>query len=224
MPQYAIGDIHGCSKTFKELLNKIGLNEGDELYLLGDYIDRGPDSKGVIDIIWALRDKGFKVICLRGNHESMLLDALKNREEQKNFMRNGGKQTLQSFDTVRPIDLPKEYIDFFESLPFYHEVGDCILVHAGLNFLEADPLTDTEAMMWIRNWYRWIDYNWLENRIILHGHTPISLLEMIDQCENIAIDKYVNLDGGCYKNCYLCAFDMTEKKLIAQKCIDEVNF
>ena len=86
MKQYAIGDIHGCSKTFKELLDKIGLIEGDELYLLGDYIDRGPDSKGVIDTIFELREKGFKVICLRGNHESMLLDALKNREEQKNFM------------------------------------------------------------------------------------------------------------------------------------------
>ena len=178
MKQYAIGDIHGCSKTFKELLDKIGLIEGDELYLLGDYIDRGPDSKGVIDTIFELREKGFKVICLRGNHESMLLDALKNREEQKNFMRNGGKQTLQSFDTVRPIDLPIEYIHFFESLPFYHEVGDYILVHAGLNFLEADPLTDTEAMMWIRNWYQWIDYNWLGNRTILHGHTPISNNEM----------------------------------------------
>ena len=224
MPQYAIGDIHGCSKTFNELLNKIDLIEGDELYLLGDYIDRGPDSKGVIDTIFELREKGFNVICLRGNHEFMLLDALKNREGRDNFIRNGGKQTLQSFDTVRPIDLPKEYIIFFESLPFYHEVGDYILVHAGLNFLESDPLTDTEAMMWIRNWYRWIDYNWLENRIILHGHTPISLLEMIDQCENIATNQYVNLDGGCYKNRYLCAFDMTEKKLIAQKCIDEVTF
>ena len=224
MPQYAIGDIHGCSKTFNELLNKIDLIEGDELYLLGDYIDRGPDSKGVIDTIFELREKGFNVICLRGNHEFMLLDALKNREGRDNFIRNGGKQTLQSFDTVRPIDLPKEYIIFFESLPFYHEVGDYILVHAGLNFLESDPLTDTEAMMWIRNWYRWIDYNWLENRIVLHGHTPISLLEMIDQCENIATNQYVNLDGGCYKNRYLCAFDMTEKKLIAQKCIDEVTF
>lgn len=224
MSQYAIGDIHGCSKTFNELLNKIGLIEGDELYLLGDYIDRGPDSKGVIDTIFELREKGFKVICLRGNHESMLLGALKYREGKNDFMRNGGQQTLQSFDTVRPIDLPKEYIDFFESLPFYHEVGDYILVHAGLNFLEADPLTDTESMMWMRNWYRWIDYKWLGDRIILHGHTPISLLEMIDQCENITTNQYVNLDGGCYKNRYLCAFDMTEKKLITQKCIDEVSF
>ena len=222
MPQYAIGDIHGCSKTFNELLNKIGLNEGDELYLLGDYIDRGPDSKGVIDIIWRLRAKGIPVICLRGNHESMLLDALKYQEGRNDFMRNGGTQTLQSFDTVRPIDLPKEYIDFFKSLPIYHEVGDYILVHAGLNFLEANPLTDTESMMWIRNWYRRIDYKWLGNRIILHGHTPISLLEMIDQCENITNDKYLNLDGGCYKNRYLCAFDMIEKKLIAQECIDNI--
>ena len=224
MSQYAIGDIHGCSKTFNELLNKIGLNEGDELYLLGDYIDRGPDSKGVIDIIWGLREKGIPVICLRGNHESMLLDALKYREGMNDFIRNGGKQTLQSFDTVRPIDLPKEYINFFELLPFYHEVGDYILVHAGLNFLEANPLTHTESMLWIRNWYRLIDYKWLENRIILHGHTPIFQLKMKKQYENLAQNKYLNLDGGCYKKGYLCAFEMTEKKLIAQKCIDDVSF
>ncbi len=224
MSQYAIGDIHGCSKTFKELLNKIGLNEGDELYLLGDYINRGPDSKGVIEIIWALRERGNKVICMRGNHESMLLDALKYRKERGIFLRNESQPIFPSSESERAHELPSEYIHFFESLPFYHEVGEYILVHAGLNFLKNDPLEDTEDMMWVRNWYNRINYNWLGSRIVLHGHTPIPLSEMEKQCDKISLNQYLNLDGGCFRGDYLCAFDMMEKKLIVQKCIDEVTF
>jgi serine/threonine protein phosphatase 1 len=68
----AISDIHGNNKTFLDLLDKIALTKDDELYLLGDYIDRGPDSKGVIDTIWKLMDDNYRVFCIKGNHEEML--------------------------------------------------------------------------------------------------------------------------------------------------------
>ena len=78
MSKYAISDIHGCIATFKTLLDKIKFSKEDELYLLGDYIDRGPDSKGVIDHIWYLQKSGYQVHCLRGNHENMLLQEVIN--------------------------------------------------------------------------------------------------------------------------------------------------
>ena len=93
----AISDIHGCCKTFKALLNKIKFNSNDELYLLGDYIDRGPDSKGVIDYIWQLQKEGYQVNCLRGNHEQMMLRAAFVENKLDHWMRNGGETTLFSF-------------------------------------------------------------------------------------------------------------------------------
>ena len=72
MNKFAISDIHGCAKNFKALLDRISLSLGDELYLLGDYIDRGPDSKGVIDHVWQLQKTGHTVHCLCGNHEQRL--------------------------------------------------------------------------------------------------------------------------------------------------------
>ncbi|MEO0876095.1 MAG: metallophosphoesterase, partial [Bacteroidota bacterium] len=66
MRKFAISDIHGCLKTFEALLDQIQFTTQDELYLLGDYIDRGPDSKGVIDLIWKMQADGYQVKCLRG--------------------------------------------------------------------------------------------------------------------------------------------------------------
>lgn len=231
MSQYAIGDIHGCNKTFNILLQTLNIKKGDALYLLGDYIDRGPDSKGVIDTIFELRNKGVAVTCLKGNHEAMLLDAYKNKEDEYRFLSNGGRKTLNSFGCAHVTDLPDEYIDFFQSLEYYHEVDNFILVHAGLNFKEKEPLLDTESLIWIRDWHDEIDYDRLGNRMIIHGHTPISIIEMGIMTENLTIDKFLNLDGGCYygnkKNNqyygYLCAFDLNKKKLFTQSCIDEIS-
>jgi len=81
MKKYVISDIHGCAKTFKALVDRISFSREDELYLLGDYIDRGPDSKGVIDHIWDLLETGYTVHCLTGNHEQMFLHAIDARDE-----------------------------------------------------------------------------------------------------------------------------------------------
>ena len=72
--RFAISDIHGCLKTFKQLLETIGLEKSDELFLLGDYVDRGPDSMGVVRYIQHLIVEGYFVTCLKGNHERHLLE------------------------------------------------------------------------------------------------------------------------------------------------------
>ena len=210
---FAIGDIHGCNTTFKLLLQQLALQPGDVLYCLGDYIDRGPDSKGVIDTILALRAEGHTVHTLRGNHEQLLLEALESPFNVPLWVRNGGDATLKSFGIKRITQIPAPYADFFHQTEDYLIAGDTILVHAGLNFSLDDPFEDHYAMLWTREPF--IDAQWLGNRIVVHGHTPTPL-ERIRQQEG----PLYNLDGGCvysqkgYGN--LIAMNLATKELIVQ--------
>ena len=221
MPRYAISDIHGCAKTFKALLEKIKLVKEDDLFLLGDYIDRGPDSRGVIDHIWELQNEGFKVNCLRGNHEQMLIDEV----EKTNEWYNGEAATLASFEVNQNIDIPKKYIDWIKRLEYYFELDDYILVHAGLNFSKKDPLADLKEMMWIRRWYDQIDRDWLGKRIIVHGHTPIEKMTVEDFLKTFDHLPVIDIDSGCfYENAgygNLCAFNLDNQKLIFQPNLDK---
>lgn len=195
MRAFAFSDIHGCSMTFDQLLSSLSLSKKDQLYFLGDYIDRGPDSKGVLDTIMALQDNHFQVRCLRGNHEQLMLDALHNPDSLHTWLTNGGRETLNSFGVHDLREVPQKYFDFLNSLEWYISLENYILVHAGLNFHISNPLEDQISMMWIRNWYKDIRADWLGNRIIVHGHTPISRQNMIALRESGI--QAVNIDNGC---------------------------
>jgi serine/threonine protein phosphatase 1 len=113
---FVIPDIHGCSLTLWQLLfHKLGLQKSDTLYLLGDYIDRGPDSKGVIDSILELQRDGYDVQAIKGNHEQMLIDFVESGSDEmlEYWLENGGTETLQSYGTEdeNPV-IPREHIDF----------------------------------------------------------------------------------------------------------------
>ncbi|MDX1667739.1 MAG: metallophosphoesterase family protein, partial [Saprospiraceae bacterium] len=170
MRRFAISDIHGCLRSFEALLDKIGLKKEDELYLLGDYIDRGPDSKGVIDRILSLQEEGYTVHCLIGNHEAMMLASTQDSMWKETWLFNGGWAALESFGVRDANDVPDKYFDFLIRLDYYVEVEGYLLVHAGLNFQEPDPLKDEDSMLWIRDWYGQIDREWLDGRVIVHGH------------------------------------------------------
>ena len=87
---FVIGDIHGCCNTFKKLLlEKLGIQKPDKIYCVGDYVDRGNDSKGVIDFIINLRGKGYRIYTLRGNHEQMMLDSTIDQERLYLWLKNG---------------------------------------------------------------------------------------------------------------------------------------
>ena len=93
-----IGDIHGCLKTLQELLDKkiqVGLR--DQLYFVGDYIDRGPDSRGVLDYLIGMKREGFKMVFIRGNHEEMLIESFSSETFFHPWIYNGGGKTLESF-------------------------------------------------------------------------------------------------------------------------------
>jgi len=212
---FAIGDIHGCSKTFKKLLlHKIKINKSDTIYCVGDYIDRGEDSKGVIDFILDLRAEGYTIHTLRGNHEQMLLDSIADEFETYLWLRNGGSDTLRSFGIQSLRELQATYLSFFKETQFYFKIKNYIIVHAGLNFNRENILADKEAMLWIR------DFDpvqpALKELILIHGHTPKPLDYILNQKGNC-----MNIDGGCVytknKNLgKLVAFDLNERKYIIQ--------
>ncbi|MGV3504646.1 MAG: metallophosphoesterase family protein [Adhaeribacter sp.] len=216
MSRYAISDIHGCSRTFRNLVEEqLQLQPSDELYLLGDYIDRGPDSKGVIDYILELRARGCQVFTLMGNHEAMLLETWEDAAFLPQWLRNGGDATLTSFGLQDIRRLPEAYLLFLDQLEYYLELPDYLLVHAGFDFSAGTPLANLEAMLWIRQFT--VDTAFLGDRRIVHGHTPTPHTRI---GQNLADPKarVFNIDGGCvYKNHpefgFLTALDLDTRQL-----------
>jgi serine/threonine protein phosphatase 1 len=219
--RFVIGDIHGCNRTFKALLfETCKITKDDKIYLLGDYIDRGPGSKQVINLIINLLIEGYDIKCLMGNHELMLMQSINSNAMLQTWLKNGGKITLESFGVDHPAKLKKKYKRFFTGLRYYIPMKNYILVHGGLNFNISDPLQDTETMVWIRN--QDVDTTKIGGRRLIVGHTPTKLAKIK---ESIAHNK-IMLDGGCvYFNMNkemgnLCAFEIGSKELFIQKCID----
>ena len=197
MQQYAIADIHGCLKTFKSLLDTIQFSTEDELFILGDFVDRGPNSKGVIDHIWKLQKEGYQIHCLRGNHDQMMLNAKSNQDLYEKWLVSGGRETFDNFKVDHIHKIPEEYFSWIESLPLYLETGKYIFVHAGLKFEKENPFEEEHAMMWQRGWYEDINYEWLGERVIVHGHTPITKAEVENMLNNLNEKRYLDIDAGC---------------------------
>ncbi len=218
MRRFAISDIHGCLQSFRALLDKIGLVQGDQLYLLGDFIDRGPDSKGVIEQVMDLESGGILVFNLTGNHEYAFLRALKEPGFYGTWMRTyGGEATIRSYGS--PWDIPEKHLDWMRSLPLYHQTDGYFLVHAGLDFRVSDPLDDPMGMLYIRDWYANLNREWLGNRILVHGHTPVTKAEILKQRDGLAALPVLNIDAGCVFAGirpglgYLCGLDMDSLEL-----------
>jgi serine/threonine protein phosphatase 1 len=191
---FAISDIHGCFKPFYELVvNTARLNKSDQLLLLGDYIDRGSQSRDVIDFIMDLQEKGFNVTALAGNHEIMLLDSYHSRENIPLWLMNSGDSTLMSFGIRNIKDLDQRYVGFFSSLEFYRIIGNWIFVHAGLNDDIADPFSDINHMIWETR----LSYNnpVLAGKTIIHGHRP-KTLNYVDKLIN-GKSEVIPIDTGC---------------------------
>lgn len=202
--QYCISDIHGCLRSFRHLVeNIICLTKDDNLYLLGDYISRGPDSKGVIDYIIELKTQGYQVRTLEGNHEAMVKRSLYDRDHFNHYInKNGGYATLRSFDLLH-IDsiekfskesFEKKYIDFLESLELFIELENWWLVHAGFNHNYGKPFDDINSMLWMRDYDLKPEYlHQLKNKRVVHGHTPHSLADI----EKTLSRNNIVIDGGC---------------------------
>jgi diadenosine tetraphosphatase ApaH/serine/threonine PP2A family protein phosphatase len=190
----AIGDIHGCLDPFRELVEqKIRLTGEDRLVLLGDYIDRGISIREVIDYIIDLRERGFDIVTLMGNHESMLLDSCNSEKSLYNWFLNGGYDTLASFGIESVNELDSKYLEFFSNLLYYYRMDPFIFVHAGFNDEISDPFEDKVQMIWSRR-ESYANPVFARNTIV-HGHTPIPL--SVCQEEIMSGSRVINIDTGC---------------------------
>ncbi|RKN70640.1 metallophosphoesterase family protein [Paenibacillus ginsengarvi] len=206
-----ISDLHGCYAEFNELLDVACYDpECDKLILLGDYSDRGPQSREVIARVKALVEE-HGVIALRGNHDQMFVDALLQHKDSS-FLRNGGFHTIRSyceldwdeydFDYDRYIeaksfilDQYKPHIDFLQTLPLYYEDARHIYVHAGVDpsFGEKWKEQPERSFIWIRDAF--YKHPVQAGKTVLFGHTPV--MAMHESADIWFGGDKIGMDGGC---------------------------
>jgi serine/threonine protein phosphatase 1 len=175
---FAIGDIHGCASKLSNILDKIRIDtEHDTLVFIGDYIDRGPDSREVIDIVLDVKRRMTNVVCLIGNHEHMLINYYLHGTGEEMFFMNGGDITAHDYGLKRTdqhvnMNIPDEHLDFYRSLLPYYETDQFIFVHAGLR--PGIPLSGQhmDDIIWIRN--EFIDSTYNFGKKVVFGHTPLA--------------------------------------------------
>jgi len=237
MRTWVIPDVHGCLLTLRSLVEDlIELRKDDALIFLGDLIDRGPDSKGVIDYIMKLSSEGIKINVIKGNHEDYMAKVYRD-EHAKSGLRKmlglrsvsykewslyGGEETIRSFNTLNVKEIPVKYIEWIESLDYYLKWKNFLIVHAGFNFEIDDIFSDTVSMMWIREYK--IDAKKLGNNKIIHGHVPVTL-DFINQSITSNSFQFIDLDNGVYMNDKpgygnLLALELNTMELLIQPNLD----
>ncbi len=175
---YVIGDIHGCLDPLRRLMDQIHPSETDEVVFVGDYIDRGPDSRGVIDYLLTLRGR---YIFLMGNHERMFLDFLQGKDRFL-FLYNGGTATVDSYGGLS--NIPAAHLAFLDRLLLYYETEEYFFVHGGIRpgipLQEQDP----KDLLWIRE--EFYAYPGRYPKTVVFGHTPMR--EVLMEKDRIGID------------------------------------
>ena len=185
----AIGDVHGCAIAFDTLVQKIELRADDTIVMLGDCVDRGPDSRGVIDQMLALKDRCHLVPIL-GNHEEMMLNYLDGRPQPDDWLQFGGRETLASYaDHGDAASFPSAHVDYIRSWCDYWENDSHFFVHGGYH-----PERALSGQRW-QTW-RWhslrdsIPAPHVSGKIAVIGHTSQKSGEILDVGHLICIDTY----------------------------------
>ena len=196
---FAVGDIHGCLDKLLSLMEIIDIDfEKDTLAFIGDYIDRGPNSKDVVDYLIDLGRREPGVIFLKGNHELMLENYLSGTDKFT-FLFNGGQATLDSYLKggygAEDNPIPATHLDFFDNLRLYYETDKYIFVHAGLKENISLEEQDEWDMLWIREDFIYSDFDF--GKRVIFGHTPFR--------EPLILDNKIGIDtGAVYGNKLTC--------------------
>ena len=223
MARYVTTDIHGCLQSFQHLVeHKLSFGPEDELYVLGDYVNKGPDSRGVLDYLMQLQRRGSRVVCLRGNHDQELLDAFRGLH-QLAWASADRELTLRSFGVGQVEDIPALYIQWLDDLPYQFELPDFVLVHAGFNFRlpPAEMRRDWPTMLNTKEFV--FDASRLGGKRLVHGHVPTPTAEVQRRIDQNA--QAIGLDTGCvYRHnpelSHLAALNLDTFKLILQPNIE----
>jgi len=204
MRVYAIGDVHGCIRPLSVLHDQIARDLADHptddwrIVHIGDYVDRGPDSRAVLDFLALRAAQDPRVICLLGNHDAMMVDALNGEKRMRQtWLQNGGAETLASYglgvpDFVERLSaragfddaIPTTHTDFIEDMATSVQIGDYYFVHAGIDPDTPLEAQEPEAQLWIRD--RFLRHAREYDAVIVHGHTPTRRVEI--RANRIGID------------------------------------
>lgn len=200
----AIGDIHGCSKALRSLLEAIQPASDDTIVLLGDYVDRGPDSRGVVDELITLQS-ACKVVALRGNHDLMFNAVFRQGLDPDHWLKSGGQATLASYGgTLKR--LPELHDHFFAKLQSYHETEQAIFVHAGYQHDLGMAEQSEQSLYW--------DHlssphppPHASGKTVFVGHTPQGNGMPLDLGYLVCLDTY------CFGGLWLTAMDVQTREL-----------
>ena len=177
---YAIGDVHGEIGKLRELLGRIAADaltrEGEKLgVFLGDYIDRGPDSRGVVELLASGHALPFPYLCLAGNHEDMALN------DPELWANNGARATLRSYGGR----IGDDHVAWIEGLATHHRDGKWFFVHAGIDPDVPLAEQDRQTMLWIRGRFLRHDTAFEDGVVVVHGHTPVERPEIEENRINV---------------------------------------
>jgi serine/threonine protein phosphatase 1 len=224
---FAIGDIHGCDNLLEQIhqgIDDINLADPPQMSIevvLGDMVDRGPDSRGVIERLIA-RARRTRLVVLSGNHEAMMLRSLASQGALRQWLSLGGLETLRSYgvspDPVLDADsaeravrhamaaIPDEHIAFLQALPFYWSLGDLTFVHAGLRPGIQLNRQAKRDLLEIRDPFLTFPQSF--GTFVIHGHTPRPDVEILH--------NRINLDTGAFATGCLSAavFEKNQIRLI----------
>ena len=172
---YAIGDIHGSLRKLRTLMARCqqhARGRNATFVFLGDYIDRGAESAGVVSYLIELQSRlRDRAIALKGNHEGFALGVIDAGTQVEHWLSQGGEATLRSYGVADPGALPREHVDWFRSLPLSYDDGRRFFVHAGVNPDRPLDAQDENDMLWIREPFLSDQRDY--GRLIVHGHTPL---------------------------------------------------
>lgn len=217
---YAIGDVHGCLAEARQLEQTIledGLDIAGEKWIvyLGDYIDRGPDSAGVLDFLLTRLPQGWRRICLAGNHEVMALEFMANPKPGSGWLEFGGVETLSSYgiqlaalmkksaaerQAIIHSHVPEEHLVFLREMPSILCLPQWIFVHAGIRRGVAIADQDENDLFWIRD--EFFNSPVDQGDTVVHGHTPAAA--------PVRAEGRICVDTGCFATGTLTAVRLTQ--------------
>lgn len=211
----AIGDIHGCAKTFDNLLQVLAPGPNDHLVFVGDYADRGPDTRGVVNRCLALA-RTRRCTFLRGNHEHYVLEYLAGRPVS-DWERFGGQPTLASYtDRTGKVSIPAAHVRFYEETMLYLDEQAFFFVHAGLlpdrSVAENVERGDEEIFLFTRKHLRVPPEARRWEKTVVCGHTPVP--EVINE------ETLICIDTGCVWSGRLSSIRLPERDIVSVPNVD----
>lgn len=198
MNLFVVGDVHGCLNELELMFDRIDIRHdpGDKIAFVGDYIDRGPDSKGVVDFLIE-KSKSYDMTFIKGNHEDMMMTGT------YGWLYNGGVQALYSYG-FGPNDIthemerdffdhhcPPDHKEFYNNLKLVEKFGKVVVCHAGIHPTFAWDKQDEQTLIWTRDFYNY-EGPFKDDVFVVHGHTPRD-----KNGQRWEFDNRVNIDHGC---------------------------